>query len=179
MEPRVTAGAPTAAPDNAWEAVCGRVADYLHALGVADPLHQERLLLRVRQRFDARSDVTREEDPVEAAIEETYGLLDEWLRTELGIVGDHDALFSARAAVLSGAIPFWSARFAGVSGESCAAAIRAAIVRPVPAEAPLTMEPNTIELFWRRIGRAVAAFLRRLLGLLPSDAAEAPPGHPR
>lgn len=179
MEPRVSAGAPTGAPDNTWDAVGGRVTEYLRALGVTDPLHQERLLLRVRQRFDARSDMARQEDPIEAAIEETYGLLDEWLRAELGIVGDHDALFSARAAVLSGAIPYWSARFAGVSGESCAAAIRAAIVQPVPDEAPLIMEPNTIELFWRRIGRAVAAFLRRLLGLLPSDAAEAPPGHPR
>jgi hypothetical protein len=101
----------------------------------------------------------------------------------LGIEGDHDALFTARAAVLSGAVPHWAARFAGVSGESRAAAIQAAGVRAIPAYAPLPMVPNTIDLFWRRVGHAIAAALRHLLGLLPADAdaAAAVPhrGHPQ
>lgn len=157
-----------------WEQVAGRVADYLRALGVTDPLHLERLGLRIRERFEARVGRAKLEDPVEAAIEVTYALLDRWLSAELGIVGDRDALFTARAAVLSGAVPGWAARFAGVSEESCAAAIHAAGVQPRPPDAPLTMVPNTIELFWRRVGRAIAAGLRRLIGLLPGDAAADP-----
>ena len=175
MESRVMAGA----DPEAWGLAAARVVEYLRALGIADPLHQERLLLRVRQRWEARTDATRLEDPREAAIEETYGLLSEWLAAELGIVGDQDALLSARAAVLSGMVPNWPARFAGVSGESCAPLIHAATVTPVPEEAPLTMVPNTIELFWRRIGRALASVLRRLLGLLPHEPADAHPGPPR
>jgi len=160
-------------PVDPWEQVAARVADYLRALGITEGLHLERLSLRIRQRFEARAAVAKLEDPVEAAIEETYALLDLWLGAELGLVGDRDALFSARAAVLSGAVPDWAGRFAGVSGESCAAAIRAASVEALPPDAPLTMVPNTIELFWRRLGRAVAAGLRRLIGLLPGDGAAA------
>lgn len=158
-----------------WEQVAGRVADYLRALGVEDPLHRERLAARVRQRLEARAAAVALEDPVEVAIEEAYGLLDAWLCAELGIEGDRDALFIARAAVLSGAVPQWAARFAGVSGESRAAAIQAAGVQALPAYAPLTMAPNTIDLFWRRVGHAIAAVLRHLIGLLPADAAAADP----
>jgi hypothetical protein len=174
MESRVMPGT----TPEAWEQAAARVSDYLRVMGITDPLHQERLLLRVRQRWDARIDPNRL-DSREAAIEETYGLLSEWLVAELGIVGDQDALLSARAAVLSGMVPSWTARFAGVSGESCAPAIRVATVVPVPSESPLTMVPNTIELFWRRIGRALASVLRRLLGLLPHEPADAHPGSPR
>lgn len=190
MESRMTAvtGTPGDAPAaesgptaDPWEQVAGRVADYLRALGITEALHLERLGLRIRQRFEARAGKAKLEDPVEAAIEETYALLDAWLNTELGIQGDRDALFTARAAVLSGAVPDWAARFAGVSGESSAAAIRAASVQALPEYAPLTMVPNRIELFWHRVGRAIAAFLRRLIGLLPGDAAAADPhrGAPR
>ena len=187
MESRMTAALDAAgdAPESSqaadpWDQVARRVADYLRALGIADPLHLERLGLCIRQRFEARAATAKLEDPVEAAIEETYALLDAWLSTELGILGDRDALFSARAAVLSGAVPDWAARFAGVSGESCAASIRAASVQARPENAPLTMVPNTIELFWHNLGRGIAAVLRRLIGWLPADAAADPrQGSPR
>ncbi len=163
-----------------WEQVAGRVADYLRALGVTDPLHLERLGSRIDERFEARTGRAKLDDSVEAAIEGTYALLDRWLSAELDIVGDRNALFTARAAVLSGAVPGWAACFAGVSDESCAAAIRAASVQALPADAPLTMVPNTIELFWRRVGRVIAAGLRHLIGLLPGDAAADPrQGPPR
>lgn len=173
-----------------WEAVAGRVDDYLRALGIRDALHLERIASRVRQRFEARAATARLENPVEAAIEEACDLLDKWLSAELGIVGDRDALFSARAALLSGAVPGWAARFAGVSESSCAAAIRCVTVAPLPEDAPLTMVPNTIELFWRRmgnmikrswryVGRVIAAGLRRLIGWLPADAGDAHSGPPR
>ena len=179
MDSRMMGAAPAAGGD-LWEDVAGRVSDYLRALGVEDPLHLERLAARIRQRLETRAATTTLEDPVEAAIEETYALLDAWLCAELGIEGDRDALFTARAAVLSGAVPHWAARFAGVSGESRAAAIQAAVVRAIPAYAPLPMVPNTIDLFWRRVGHAIAAALRHLLGLLPADAAAAPHrGHPQ
>ena len=176
MESRVTAVPATAATVSApaadpWEQVAGRVTDYLRALGIQDPLHLERLGARVRQRFERRVVAGQLEDPVEAAIEDAYALLDQWLSEELGIVGDRDALFAARAATLSGAVPGWAARFAKVSGEPCAAAIRAATVQAVPEAAPLTMVPNMIELFWRRVGRGLAAALRRVIGWLPGDAA--------
>ncbi len=152
-----------------WDQVADRVADYLRALGIRDPLHLDRLAARIRPRVEARAASTPLEDPVEAAIEEAYGLLDEWLNLELGIEGDRDALFAARAAVLSGAVPNWAARFAGVSGESLAAAIHGASALAVPEAAPLSMEPNTIELFWYRLGRGLAGTLRRLLGYLPAE----------
>ncbi|WP_295387562.1 hypothetical protein [uncultured Thiodictyon sp.] len=156
-----------------WAGVAGRVTDYLRALGIEDQLHLERLAARIRQRLETRAAAVPLEDPLEAAIEEAYGALDAWLCAELGIEGDRSALFTARAAVLSGAVPHWAARFAGVSGESRAAAIQAAVVQALPPDAPLAMVPNTIDLFWRRVGHAIAAALRHLLGMLPADAAAA------
>lgn len=157
-----------------WGTVAGRVSEYLQAMGVQEPLHLERLAARVRHRLEQRA-ATPLEDPLEAAIEEAGGLLDDWLIQELGIEGDRDALFAARAAVLSGAVPNWAARFAGVSGESLAAAIHGASVRATPAPVPLAMDPTTIELFWHRVGRAIARFLRGVLGYLPPDSAGVQP----
>lgn len=172
---------PEQSPAELWATVAGRVNDYLRALGVQDPLHLERLAQRIRQRFEARAALAKLEDPVEAGIEETYALLDEWLCTELGIEGDRDTLFRARAAVLGGAVPNWAARFAGVSGESLAAPVHAASVLAIPEYAPLVMEPNTIELFWHRVGRVIATVLRRLISFLPADSAatDAQQGQPR
>lgn len=172
---------PELSPAELWGKVAGRVTDYLRALGVQDPLHLERLMQRIRQRFEARASLAKLEDPVEAGVEEAYALLDEWLCTELGIEGDRDTLFRARAAVLGGAVPNWVARFAEVSGESLAAPIRAVSVQSIPEYAPLSMEPNTIELFWHRLGRIVATVLRRLISYLPADsaAADAQTGKPQ
>jgi len=147
-----------------WEAAAGRVAEYLRALGVQNPLHIELLSTRIRQRLDARANTAALEDPVEAGIEETYALVDAWLIAELGIEGDRDALFAARAAVLSGVVPGWVDRFAGVSGQSLAGPIRAASVQATPEPAPLAMEPNSIELCCHHWGHRLLNALRRLLG---------------
>jgi len=165
-------GAGVAAADRspaAWAPVAERVALYLRALGIEDALHRERLLMRIQQRWEARVIV---EDPVEAGIEEAYALLDAWLCTELDITGEVDALFTARAAVLSGAVPNWSARFAGVAGESIAAQVRAAGVQPEPEPAPLDMEPSTINLCCHDLGRRITGALRVLVG---HESAAAPP----
>jgi hypothetical protein len=159
-----------AAPPLTWERVAERTTLYLHALGIRDPLQCERLIARIRQRWDARVHATPLEDPVEAAIEETCSLLDGWLCTELGIDGERAALFTARAAVLSGAVPNWSARFAGVSGDSIATQIHAASVHPLPEPAPLTMEPSVIHLCCYRLRHRVAAAFGVLIGSHPIAA---------
>jgi hypothetical protein len=156
----------------AWVRVSQRVALYLRALGIEDPLHRERLLVRIQQRWEARVSAVPLEDPVEAGIEEAYTLLDTWLCAELDITGEVDALFTARAAVLSGAVPNWTARFAGVSGESIAAQVRAAGVQPEPEPAPLDMEPSTINLCCHDLGRRITGALRVLAG---NEPAAAPP----
>lgn len=164
LSPMVDDAGPSVA---VWESAAGRVADYLRAMGIADPLHIDRLSTRVRSRWEARASAVPLEDPVEAGIEETHALLDDWLCVELGIAGDRDALFTARAAVLSGAVANWPARFAGVSGESLAPQIRAASVQAMPEPAPLTMEPSTIDLFGHRLARRIAAAFRVLIGNEP------------
>ena len=167
-------GAAVAAADRspaAWVRVSERVALYLRALGIEDPLHRERLLARIQQRWEARVSVVPLEDPVEAGLEEAYALLDAWLCAELDITGELDALFTARAAVLSGAVPNWSARFSGVSGESIAAQVRAAGVQPEPEPAPLDMAPSTINLCCHDLGRRITGALRVLAGNEPAAAA--------
>ncbi|HYN77060.1 MAG TPA: hypothetical protein VES73_04620, partial [Lamprocystis sp. (in: g-proteobacteria)] len=133
-------------PPVTWERVEQRLTRYLRALGIQDPLQFERVIARIRQRWDLRVNAAPLEDRIEAGIEEACAQLDAWLVAELGIEGDRSALFSARAAVLSGAVPNWGARFAGISGESIAAQIRAASVQPLPEPASLAMEPSTIDL---------------------------------
>ena len=174
------------APAITWERVAERVTLYLHALGIRDPLQCERLIARIRQRWDARVHATPLEDPVETAIEETCALLDAWLGAELGIAGERAALFIARAAVLSGAVPNWSARFAGVSGESIAASIHTASVQATPEPAPLTMVPSTIHLCCHGLRRRIATAFRVLIGSHPLTGPGSDPipdstktGHPR
>jgi hypothetical protein len=164
----------------AWARVSERVALYLRALGIEDPLHRERLLERVQQcwearvsvqqRWEARVSVVPPENPVETGIEETSALLDAWLCAELDIMDERDVLFTARAAVLSGAVPNWAARFAGVSGESIAAQVRAAGVQPTPEPAPLDMESNTIHLCCHDLGPRIIGALRVLAGHEPAIA---------
>ena len=154
-------------PPVTWERVAERLGRYLHALGIRDPLQSERLIARIRQRWDVRINAAPLEDKIEAAIEEACALLDIWLTAELGIAGDQAALFSARAAVLSGAVPNWGARFAGISGESIAAQIHAASVQPVPELAPLAMEPSTINLLGHGVRSRIATAFRVLIGSHP------------
>jgi hypothetical protein len=150
-----------------WERVAQRVERYLGAMGVTEPLHRARLTARIRQRWEARVNAAPLEDPVETAIEETCALLDAWLCSEMDIEGDRAALFAARAAVLSGAVPNWAARFAGVGGDSIAAQIRGASVQAIPEPAPLTMEPTTIDLCCHRLARRIVAAFRVLIGSVP------------
>lgn len=146
-----------------WPRAARRVEEYLRAMGVGDPQEIERLLDQVHQRAEARAAAAPLEDPVEAAIEETHALLDRWLIAELGIEGDADRLCAARAAVLNGAIPGWSARWAGFAGESLAPAILAAHLPATPEPAPLTMEPNRIDLLFHRLGPRLLAAVCRVL----------------
>jgi hypothetical protein len=140
-----------------WQSIQPRVIAYLAAMGVDASWEQERLAERVRGRLESRAASAPLEDPVEAAVEETMALLDRWLASELGLVGDTDTLLAARAAVLGGGVPGWSARWAGITGDSLAAPIRAAMVHPWPELALLPMESATIELFGRRLARRVRA----------------------
>ena len=147
-----------------WSRAAERVAVYLAAMGVRQPGECEALREQVRLRVEARATAAPLEDPVEAAIEETHALLDLWLARELELEGDANALFAARAAVLGGGVPGWTTRWAGLSGRSLAPEIRALSIAAVPEPAPLTMDPNPIDLFLHRLARRLTAGLRRLLG---------------
>jgi len=160
-----------------WRRAAGRVAAYLAALGVQEPREVELLWGKVRLRVEARAAVVPLENPVEAAIEETHGLLDLWIASELGLEGDANTLCAARAVVLGGGVPGWSARWAGLSEHSLAPEIRALCVNAVPEPAPLTMEPNPIDLFMHRLGARLAAMIRCILGR-PGDPDAAARGHP-
>lgn len=157
-----------------WQRALPRVAAYLEAMGVTVPWEVERLCERVRTRVESRAATVPLEDPLEAAIEETDALLDRWLAAEVGVVGDNTALYVARAAVLGGAVPGWSAAWAGISEGSVAGAIRAAMVSPVPEPNPLPMEPSVIDLFGHRSVRRLRRWLRRIL--MPSGAGPVAPG---
>jgi hypothetical protein len=156
------AGDPMHTDSSDWQPTARRVVDYLTALGVRERLEIERLSEQVRRRVETRATTTPLEDSVEAAIEETHALLDEWLIAELGIDGDANALTAARAAVLGGDIPGWSARWAGLAGDSLAPAIRAIHLVAVPEFAPLAMQSSTIDLCCQRMRRQIAAAICRL-----------------
>ena len=147
----------------AWLKAASRVGDYLAAMGVGHPQEVERLREAVRARLESRLATTPPEDPVESAIEETHALLDLWLATELGLEGDVNTLCAARAAVLGGGLPGWGARWAGLSERSLAPEIRALCIAAVPEPAPLTMEPNPVDLFLHRLAGRLASGFNRLL----------------
>ncbi len=142
-----------------------RIIGYLHALGVHDRGEIASLSQQVLERVEFRAKVGHAGEPLEAAIEETHLLLDQWLVSELALDGDANALSAARAAVLEGAVPGWTARWAGRSGESLARRIRAARISSVPEPSPLLMEPNTIRLCCHGFGKRLVARIGRLLGL--------------
>ena len=144
--------------------VADRVSRYLHSMGVRDPVEIARLSASVRDRLESRAALAPLEDPLESAIEETIASLDQWLVSELGgVEADLGVLPAARAAVLSGAIPGWSARWAGLAERSLADEIRTRCLAPVPGPAPLVMEPSTIELCCHRLGCRIVDALGRLL----------------
>jgi hypothetical protein len=160
-----------------WQRALPRVVAYLAAMGVTAPWEVERLCERVRLCAETRAAAAPLEDPVEAAIEETNALFDQWLASELGLAGDANTLFAARATVLGGVVPGWSARWAGISGDSLASAIRAAMVAPLPESAPLPMEPATIDLFGHRLARRIARWLKQAfprLGAGPESVGDRP-----
>lgn len=156
-----------------WSRAGERVTAYLVAMGVREPPEIAVLVERVRRQVETRAAAAPLEDPVEVAIEETHALLDRWLVSELGLEGDTNALFAARAAVLGGGLAGWSARWAGLAGRSLAPEIRALSIGAVPEPAPLTMEPNPIDLFLHRLTRRFSTALKRLLGLAPGPSAVA------
>lgn len=160
-----------------WQRAAVRVGEYLAAMGVRHPQEVERLQEAVRVRLESRLTLTPLEDPVESAIEETHTLLDLWLAAELGLEGDADTLCAARAAVLGGGLPGWSARWAGLSERSLAPGICALCIASVPERAPLTMEPNPIDLFLHRLAGRIARALNRLLSR-PARPETTTRGHP-
>lgn len=160
-----------------WRRAGERVTAYLMAMGVREPLEIAVLGAQVRLQVETRAAAAPLEDPVEVAIEETHALLDRWLVSELGLEGDANALYVARAAVLGGGVPGWSARWAGLADRSLATQIRALSIRAVPELAPLTMEPNPIDLFLHRLTRRVLAGFRRLFRVAPERESVAR-GHP-
>ncbi|NEX22494.1 hypothetical protein G3480_19645 [Thiorhodococcus mannitoliphagus] len=142
-----------------------RARGYLRALGVSRESESQALLEQAMKRMELRAALGRLGEPLEAAVEEVHALLDQWLLSELGLNADPDALSAARAAVLGGDVPGWTARWAGLSGEPLAERIRAARVTAVPEPAPLQMEPSRIELCCYRLGLRLIAKIGRLLGL--------------
>ncbi|MGQ9659113.1 MAG: hypothetical protein ACUVQI_03060 [Thermochromatium sp.] len=141
-----------------------RVRCYLQALGVQDGHEIDLLVRRVIERVEYQSRLGQLGEPLEVAIEETHRLLDRWLVAELGLDSDPDRLSEARAAVLSGQIPGWSRRWAGLSMDSLAEPIRSVRLQAVPERAPLAMEPASIRLCCHGWIRALLARIGRWLG---------------
>lgn len=160
-----------------WGRVAEQASSYLQAMGVRDPTEIGRLWGEVRTRLESRAASAPLEDPSEAAIEETLGLLDQWLSLELGIEGDANHLYRARAAVLGGGVPGWSARWAGLSGRSLAPQIQALCAPAVPDPAPLVMEANPIELCCHRLGCRIGEAFGGLLCRRDSEGKHS--GEPR
>jgi len=152
-----------------WTRVTDRVSRYLQSMGVRDAVEIERLSDQVRVRLESRASSAPLVDPLESAIEETIGSLDQWLVTELGLDCDPGALPAARAAVLGGAIAGWSARWAGLADRPLADEIRARCLSPVPDPAPLVMEPSTIQLCCHRLRCRVVEALGRVLCRPPAQ----------
>lgn len=148
-----------------WALVEHRVRRYLRALGVRSGEEFAVLVPQVLKRVEFRAALGQIGEPLEAAIEETHLLLDQWLVTELGLDGDADALSAARAAVLGGDVAGWTARWAGLSSTSLALEIRAGRVASVPPLAPLEMAPSSIQLCCHRTFLRLLARLGRLLRL--------------
>lgn len=146
-----------------WQRAAVRVGEYLAAMGLQDNQEIEQLLVAVRGRLESRLAMTPLEDPVESAIEETHTLLDQWLTAELGLEAEPNTLCAARAAVLGGGLPGWSARWAGLSEHSLAPEIRSLCIPAVPEPAPLSMEPNPIDLFLHRLADRIHRAISRLL----------------
>jgi hypothetical protein len=142
-----------------------RVRLYLHALGVYDPHECDVLARRVIERVEFRATLGQLGEPLEVAIEETHRLLDRWLVAELGLDAEPDRLSAARAAVLGGHLPGWTRRWAGLSEVSLAESIREVRFQAVPERAPLTMEPNPIQLCCHRLVRRLLARIGRWLGI--------------
>lgn len=142
---------------------------YLRALGVENATERALLSQRLESRLAARAAL---EDPDEAAIVELLSLLDDWLAAELSAVGAAPALVpAARAAVLAGAVPGWSTRWAGLSPAPLGAALQAVVLDAVPPPAPLVMEPSPILLCCHRLrtwfGQARARLFGRQAEVLP------------
>lgn len=142
-----------------------RVRLYLNALGVRDPEELAVLTPQVLKRVEFRATVGQLGEPLEVAIEETHLLLDRWLVAELGLDGDPDTLSAARAAVLGGSLPGWTRRWAGLSDRSLAESIRTVRFQAVPERAPLSMEPNPIQLCGHHLVPRLLAGVGRWLGL--------------
>ena len=146
-----------------WARVTDRVSRYLQSMGVRDAVEIGRLSDQVRVRLESRAISVPLEDPLESAIEETIGSLDQWLVAELGLDADLGDLPAARAAVLDGAVTGWSARWAGLSDRPLAEEIRAHCLSPVPDLAPLVMEPSSIVLCCHRLRCRIVESLGRVL----------------
>lgn len=137
-----------------WPPIEARVRSYLNALGVTHQEELASLLARVREQLDSRSACGPIEDPAEAAIEETLRLLDRWLIGELGELGTGDGRITvqaARAAVIAGKIPGWTANWAGLSSRPLARTIVAATIPSVPEPSLMKMETNQIVLCCSRL----------------------------
>ncbi|MTW20073.1 hypothetical protein [Allochromatium palmeri] len=146
-------------------AVEQRVRRYLNALGVHDPREIEGLTPQVLERVEFRATLGQLGEPLEVAIEETHRLLDRWLVTELGLEAEPDQISSARAAVLGGHLPGWTRRWAGLSEVSLAESMRRVHFQAVPERAPLTMDPNPIQLCCHRLVPRLLARIGRGLGI--------------
>lgn len=143
-----------------WAAVAPRVEDYLRALGVRDSAIGERLSTCIRPRYEARMARSPATDPLACAIEESLGLLEDWLRAELTTLPGSSAVLADRASVVAGAVEGWTERWAGLSTENLALRIRAVRLQPLPEPAPLSMDAQPIDLRGCRFRNRLLRFRR-------------------
>lgn len=167
-DPLALIESPSAAEEAATDrrAIEERVRLYLGALGVQAADEREHLTRRAIERVESRSRIGPLGEPLEAAIEEVHFMLDEWLLSELGLGKDPDRLAAARAALLNGHVSGWTRRWAGLSDEPLPKTLIDAWIPAVPERAPLSMDPNPIELCCHRLFARLWAGVRWLFGLI-------------
>ncbi len=168
------------APRIEWnESALSRVAAYLRTFGIEDKARLTALTQQVMRRVDARVEEIVDNNPLPLAIEETQGMIDEWLSLVLysGFCPHPQELSSLRVALqLYGKPKGWSDVFLQTRNlpNETAYALRETCLRPVPPLAELPMNVQEIE-FWSsslsssrllRYGGMIFAMLLIASGLL-------------
>lgn len=147
-----------------WGEVQRSLAAYLRACAITDEQAIAALSAAVRRQLHLRSPMRHDDDPAAAAIRELTVIIDCWLTAELGLdhETDHTRVLAARAALFAGGRQDWASACARNAHGDFAALLRASMAQPLPPEAGLHMETQSVSLRYLRLRERIARWLRRL-----------------